>query len=140
MFTGIITDIGELVTHREGRFAIRGRYKADGIAIGASIACDGACLTATDIAALSDGSIFSVDVSNETLSRTTLGEWQSGQRINLERALRAGDELGGHIVAGHVGGVGQIVDMQPGGNSQRLTVEAPVGPARLPGPQSAASL
>ena len=112
MFTGIITDIGELVTRLEGRFAIRCGYPAAGIAIGASIACDGACLTATEVGAVGSGSVFTVDVSNETLSRTTLGAWQPGQRINLERALRAGDELGGHIVAGHVDGVGRIVDMQ----------------------------
>ena len=88
MFTGIITDIGELVARREGRFAIRCGYPAAGIAIGASIACDGACLTATDIAPEGSGCVFTVDVSNETLSRTTLGDWQPGQRINLERALQ----------------------------------------------------
>jgi riboflavin synthase len=125
MFTGIITDIGELVERRGGRFTIRCGYQAVGIAIGASIACDGACLTATEIASSGEGSIFAVDVSNETLSRTTLGEWQPGRRINLERALKAGDELGGHIVAGHVDGVGRILDMRTDGASQRLTVEAP---------------
>ena len=131
MFTGIITDIGELVGRSQGRFAIRCSYKADGIAVGASIACDGACLTATEVAAAGSGSIFKVDVSNETLSRTTLGEWQPGQRVNLERALMAGDELGGHIVAGHVDGVGRIVEEQPDGNSRRLTVEAPAELARF---------
>jgi riboflavin synthase len=125
MFTGIITDIGELVERRGGRFTIRCGYQAVGIAIGASIACDGACLTATEITSSGEGSIFAVDVSNETLSRTTLGEWQPGRRINLERALKAGDELGGHIVAGHVDGVGRILDMRTDGASQRLTVEAP---------------
>ena len=94
MFTGIITDIGELVARQEGRFAIRCSYKAEGIAIGASIACDGACLTAVEVAPVgSSGCVFKVDVSNETLSRTTLGDWQPGQRINLERALRGGGEL-----------------------------------------------
>jgi riboflavin synthase len=141
MFTGIITDIGELVERREGRFAIRCGYQADGIAVGASIACDGACLTATEVAvAGSSGSIFKVDVSNETLSRTTLGQWQSGQRINLERALRAGDELGGHIVAGHVDGVGRIVDMQPDGDSRRLTIEAPAELARYIAPKGSIAL
>ena len=125
MFTGIITDVGELVTCREGRFTIRCGYPAEGIAIGASIACDGACLTATEVAPTANGSIFAVDVSNETLSCTTLGQWQPGQRINLERALRAGDELGGHIVAGHVDGVGRIVDVRADGNSRCLTVEVP---------------
>ena len=141
MFTGIITDIGELVTCREGRFAIRCSYPATGIAVGASIACDGACLTATEIApAGSSGCVFKVDVSNETLSRTTLGAWQPGQRINLERALRAGDELGGHIVAGHVDGVGRIVDMQPDGNSRRLAIEAPVELARYIAPKGSVAL
>jgi riboflavin synthase len=125
MFTGIITDIGELVERRGGRFAIRCNYPAAGVAIGASIACDGACLTATAITPSGEGSIFTVDVSNETLSRTTLGEWQAGRRINLERALRAGDELGGHIVAGHVDGTGRILDRRADGASQRFTVEAP---------------
>ena len=131
MFTGIITDIGDLVARTQGRFAIRCSYKADGIAVGASIACDGACLTATEVAAESSGSVFKVDVSNETLRRTTLGAWQPGQRVNLERALKAGDELGGHIVAGHVDDVGRIVDMQPDSSSRRLTVEAPAELARF---------
>ena len=140
MFTGIITDIGELVERREGRFAIRCSYKAEGIAIGASIACDGACLTATAIAPEGSGSIFAVDVSNETLSRTTLGEWRPGRRINLERALKAGDELGGHIVAGHVDGVGRIVDMQADGSSQRFTVETPAELARYIAPKGSVAL
>ena len=108
MFTGIITDIGELVAREGGRFTIRSRYGADSIALGASIACDGACLTATEIVADGAGCLFKVDVSNETLSRTTLGTWQAGRRINLERALKAGDELGGHIVSGHVDGLAGI--------------------------------
>ena len=80
MFTGIITDMGELVRREGGRFAIRCSYKADGIAIGASIACDGACLTATAVEPAAGGAIFHVDVSDETLSRTTLGDWQPGRR------------------------------------------------------------
>ena len=95
-----------------GRFTIRCGYAADSIALGASIACDGACLTATEVAPAGSGCLFKVDVSNETLSKTTLGDWQPGQRINLERALKAGDELGGHIVAGHVDGVARIVDIR----------------------------
>ena len=125
MFTGIISDIGEVAARDGGRFAIRCGYAADSIAIGASIACDGACLTATHVEPAGTGSTFAVDVSNETLSKTTLGEWQPGRRINLERALKAGDELGGHIVAGHVDGVGRIVDMRPDGQSRRFTLEVP---------------
>src|SRR5262245_32959623 len=110
MFTGIITDIGELVTRRAARFAIRCRYPVASIAIRGSISCDGACLTATEVARLGSGSQFTVDVSNETLAHTTLGQWQPGRRIDLERALKAGDEWGGHIVAGHVDGVVRVAD------------------------------
>ena len=125
MFTGIITDIGQLVAREGGRFLIRCGYAADSIAIGASIACDGACLTATAVGPSGTGSTFNVDVSNETLSKTTLGGWTPGRRINLERALRAGDELGGHIVAGHVDGVARIASIAPDGDSRRFTIEAP---------------
>ena len=131
MFTGIITDIGELAAREGGRLAIRCAYAPESIAIGASISCDGACLTATEVARVGSGSLFKVDVSNETLSKTTLGEWRPGQRINLERALKAGDELGGHIVAGHVDGVARILAVRPDGQSQRLTVEAPRDLARF---------
>ena len=124
MFTGIITDVGQLVAREGGRFTIRCRYAADTIAIGASIACDGACLTATAVEASGAGSVFTVDVSNETLSRTTLRAWQLGERINLERSLRAGDELGGHIVSGHVDGVARLLHMRPDSEARRLTIEA----------------
>jgi riboflavin synthase len=125
MFTGIITDIGELVAREAGRFTLRSAYAAQSIAVGASIACDGACLTATSVRAAANGSIFSCDVSNETLMRTNLGDWQPGRRINLERALTAGDELGGHIVSGHVDGLARIVDLRADGQSRRFTVETP---------------
>ena len=125
MFTGIISDIGEVAACDGGRFEIRCGYAAEGIAIGASIACDGACLTATEVDQSGAGSTFAVDVSNETMAKTTLGDWQPGRRINLERALKAGDELGGHIVAGHVDGVGRIVEIHADGQSRRFTVEAP---------------
>ena len=125
MFTGIISDIGEVAAREGGRFTIRCAYAAESIAIGASIACDGACLTATKVDPAGPGSTFAVDVSNETLARTTLDEWQPGRRINLERALKAGDELGGHIVAGHVDGVGRIVEMHADGQSRRFTLEVP---------------
>ncbi len=125
MFTGIISDIGEVAARDGGRFEIRCGYAAESIAIGASIACDGACLTATKVDPSGAGSTFAVDVSNETLAKTTLDEWRPGRRINLERALKAGDELGGHIVAGHVDGVGRIVEMHADGQSRRFTVEVP---------------
>ncbi len=132
MFTGIISDIGEVTARDGGRFVIRCRYPADSIALGASIACDGACLTAVAVApGPGGGSTFTVDVSNETLAKTTLGEWQPGRRVNLERALRAGEELGGHLVAGHVDGVGRIMDMRDDGQSRRFLVEAPAELARF---------
>src|SRR5262245_51661791 len=101
MFTGIITGVGEVAARNAGRFTIRAPYEASGIAIGASIACDGCCLTVTTVQPEVSGSLFTVDVSNETLCCTTLGSWQSGTRLNLERALRVGEELGGHVVTGH---------------------------------------
>ncbi len=130
MFTGIISDLGTVAVRDGGRFTIRCGYAAESIALGASIACDGTCLTAVEVAPDAGGSGFVVDVSNETLGKTTLDEWQRGRRVNLERALRAGDELGGHLVAGHVDGVGRIVDMRADGDSRRFTVEAPVELAR----------
>jgi riboflavin synthase len=130
MFTGIISDIGVVASREGGRFAVRCASAAASIAIGASISCDGCCLTATTVGADGTGSLFTVDVSNETLSKTTLGEWQPGRRINLERALKAGDELGGHIVSGHVDGVGRIAAMRADGDSRRFTIDVPPALAR----------
>lgn len=140
MFTGIITDVGEVISRDGGRFAIRSGYAAAGIALGASISHDGCCLTVTDVAADGTGSRYTLDVSNETLSMTTLGEWQSGRRINLERALQAGDELGGHIVSGHVDGTALIVDLRPDGDSRRLTFEVAANLARYIAPKGSVAL
>jgi riboflavin synthase len=140
MFTGIITDIGEVAAREGGRFVVRCAFAADSIAIGASISCDGCCLTATAVAPEGSGSTFTVDVSNETLSRTTLGEWQRGRRINLERALKAGDELGGHIVSGHVDGVGRIAAMRADGQSRRFSIEVPPEIARYIAPKGSVAL
>jgi riboflavin synthase len=141
MFTGIISDLGTVAARDGGRFAIRCAYPADSIALGASIACDGACLTAIAVAPEpGGGSTFTVDVSNETLARTTLGEWQPGRRVNLERALRAGDELGGHLVAGHVDGVGRISGMRDDGESRRLTIDVPADLARYIAPRGSVAL
>jgi riboflavin synthase len=140
MFTGIISDIGEVAARKGGRFTIRSAYPAEGIAIGASIACDGACLTATRVNPASTGSTFDVDVSNETLSKSTLDDWQPGRPINLERALKAGDELGGHIVSGHVDGVGCIVDVKPDGESRRFTLEVPQALAPFIAPKGSVAL
>ena len=125
MFTGLITDVGEVIVREGGRFAIRSGYAAGTLPIGASVACDGACLTATSVKPDGAGCRFTVDVSNETLSKTTLANWTQGTRINLERALRAGDELGGHIVQGHIDGLARIVDILTDGDSRRFLFEAP---------------
>lgn len=125
MFTGLISDVGEVVSHDGGAFTIRTNYTADSIPLGASIACDGVCLTATSVVADGDGARFSVDVSNETLSKTSLGNWTAGLKVNLERPLKAHDELGGHVVSGHVDGVVRILDITDDGDSRRFSFEAP---------------
>lgn len=124
MFTGIITDIGTIISAEQRgdlRLVVSTAYDMDSVAIGASIACSGVCLTVVEKA---NGS-FAVDASAETVSRTASGMWTSGNRLNLERALKVGDELGGHIVTGHVDGVGQIVASQKVGDSWKVTIEAP---------------
>lgn len=121
MFTGIVTDIGEVENREGGRFTIRSSYAADGIEVGASISCEGACLTVTRVKKAGSGALFSVDVSNETLSKTTLDRWRPGTRVNLERALAAGAELGGHIVTGHVDGLALISDIRDDGECRRFT-------------------
>ena len=126
MFTGIITDVGTVIAREGGRFSIACHYDVASIAIGASIACDGCCLTVTRLARSPEGSTeFDVDVSNETLAVTTLGRWQPGRRINLERSLGLGQELGGHLVTGHVDGRARIAEIRPDGNSVRYRFEAP---------------
>lgn len=125
MFTGIITDIGEIAEINGDTFRIRCNYPAASINIGASISCAGCCLTVTEVVAAGEGALFAVDVSNETRSKTTLKSWQAGTRINLERSLKASDELGGHVVTGHVDGVARIADIYPDGDCQRFVFEAP---------------
>jgi riboflavin synthase len=125
MFTGLITDVGRLRSREPLEKGVRFEIETDlpmaEIAIGASIACSGACLTVVE----KGGGWFAVDVSGETLARTTLGSWQAGRRVNLERSLRLGDELGGHIVSGHVDGVAEIVDRRPDGEATRFIVRPP---------------
>jgi riboflavin synthase len=124
MFTGIITDIGTVrKVEQKGdlRLTIGCSYDLDTVDLGASIACSGACLTVVDKGA----DWFAVDVSGETVSKTAPGLWEEGSRLNLERALRVGDELGGHIVTGHVDTVATVVQASEVGGSIDLTVEAP---------------
>jgi riboflavin synthase len=123
MFTGIITDVGtiEAIEQRgDLRVRISTAYDTTGVDIGASIACSGACLT---VVQKGDG-WFAVDISEESVTRTAPGRWVLGQRLNLERALKVGDELGGHIVTGHVDGIGEIVSVEPVGDSNRITIVA----------------
>ena len=118
MFTGIVSGLGTLVAREGSQFVIHTPYKRKSLELGASLACDGCCLTLTQIEkAKGEGSLVAVDVSNETLSHTTLGSWERDRKINLERALSLGEELGGHIVTGHVDGVAKIVSRFPDGDS-----------------------
>jgi riboflavin synthase len=124
MFTGIITDIGTVkAVSREGdtRFDIATHYDMSGVDIGASIACSGACLTVIE---KGDG-WFAVQASAETLDKTTAGDWDQGTPLNLERALKLGDELGGHIVSGHVDGVCEVLSLEPVGDSLKIDFIAP---------------
>ncbi len=142
MFTGIITDVGEVMTAaQEGdlRLRIATAYDPATIDLGASIACDGICLT---VVALGDAPRpwFEVQVSAETVGRTTAGSWTPGRRLNLERALKVGDELGGHIVSGHVDGLAQVVRLAPEGDSLRVTLRAPEALAGFIAPKGSVCL
>jgi len=139
VFTGIITDLGRvrsLTRQSMTRLEIATRYDASSIAIGASIACNGACLSVV----ARDPGWFAVEASGETLAKTTLGSWQVGTAVNLERPLKLGDELGGHLVLGHVDGVGTVVERRQDGGSIRLTVEAPGDLARFVAPKGSIAI
>lgn len=138
MFTGIIREVGTLLSRREAGdtyLRIACQRAPETIEIGASIACNGICLTVMETGTTpgpDDGRHwFEVAASAETKNKTTLGAWQPGQRINLEPALRLGDELGGHIVSGHIDGVGEIAAIRAEGDSHRLTLRAPEALARF---------
>ncbi len=139
MFTGIITDIGtvkELEQTGDLRARIATGYDTDRIDIGASIASDGVCLTVIGLGA----GWYDVQISAETVSKTNLGGWDVGSRVNLERALRVGDELGGHIVSGHVDGVAEVVGIEDEGDSTRVTLRAPAELARFIAPKGSVAL
>ena len=140
MFTGLVQAKGTVLSAENGRFAIACPFDAAQIALGASICCDGCCLSVTGVDAIESGAQFTVDVSNETLSKTTLGDWSPGRRINLERSLRAGDELGGHLVSGHVDGVARIVSVQPSGFSKVFEVRSPHALAKYLAPKGSVAL
>ncbi len=124
MFTGIVTDIGTIRSAEQRgdlRLVIACHFAMDDVAIGASIACSGCCLTVVDKGA----DWFAVDLSAETVSRTAQGQWSAGSRLNLERSLKVGDELGGHIVTGHVDGIGEVVTVERIGDSHYVAIRVP---------------
>ena len=134
MFTGIIREVGTLISRRDvgdSYLRIACQRAPETIEIGASIACNGICLTVMETGTTDGQNWFEAAASSETKSKTTLAAWQPGQRINLEPALRLGDELGGHIVSGHVDGLGKITGVLAEGDSHRLTLRAPESLARF---------
>ncbi|HZB93747.1 MAG TPA: riboflavin synthase [Stellaceae bacterium] len=139
MFTGIISDVGKVRSAIPGgdtTFVLETAYDTRGIAIGASIACAGVCLTVTETGA----GWFKTVASAETLARSTLGRWRPGTPVNLERAVKVGDELGGHLLSGHVDAVAEIVARRPEGDSLRFVVEVPAGFERAIAPKGAVAL
>jgi riboflavin synthase len=141
MFTGIITDVGEIIElEKRGdlRARIKTNYDAKGIAFGASIACDGICLTAVDFG----DNWFDVEISAETVAKTIIGSglWEINYKVNLERSLKVGDELGGHIVSGHVDGIATVSSIVDEGDSTRFTFEAPMELARFIAPKGSVAL
>ena len=142
MFTGIITDIGK-VLELEQRGDLRARigtgYDVAGIDIGASIACDGVCLTVIALGTEPQG-WFDVQISAESIGKTNIGGWDVGKRLNLERALKVGDELGGHIVSGHVDGLALVIAVKDEGDSTRVTLRAPDALAGFIAPKGSVAL
>lgn len=139
MFTGIITDIGEILELEQRgdlRARIGTRYDTAGVDMGASIASDGVCLT---VVAKGPG-WYDVEISAESVAKTNLGDWVVGRKVNLERALKVGDELGGHIVSGHVDGVADLVEMTQDGDSTRMVFEAPEELAKFIAPKGSVTL
>ena len=135
MFTGLVSDVGTIVSMETRgelrRIRIACSYDPQTILLGASIACSGPCLTAVEIGTQNDRTFFEVDAAAETLARTTVGTWAPGQRINLERSLKIGDELGGHIVTGHVDGVASIAERRDFDGMAHYDIESPAAIARF---------
>lgn len=140
MFTGIITAMGRVesidASRPDVRYVISTPWDMGAFALGASISCSGCCLTVVE----KSGSNFSVDVSRETLSRTNLGKWAVGTRVNLEPSLKMGDELGGHIVSGHVDGLAVIESITPEGGSRRIRLRVPDDLAKFVAPKGSVAL
>ena len=141
MFTGIVTNIGQIAeVERRGdaRLKISCDYDLGAVDLGASISCAGVCLTVVEKDA--SAGWFAVDASAETLAKTTLGGWRPGRKVNLERALKVGDELGGHIVTGHIDGVADVVETRAEGDSTRVTLSAPLALAPFIAPKGSVAL
>ena len=140
MFTGIVTDIGRVrsvrQTERDRRYEIETAWDTAGIDLGASVSHAGCCLTVTE----KGPGWFAVEVSGETLSKTSLGDWTEGRRVNLERAARLGDEMGGHVVSGHVDGLGRVAAIEPEGGSHRVHIEAPAPLHRFIAPKGSITM
>lgn len=138
MFTGIVREVGRVLAisdRGDTHIRISCARPAEEIDIGASIACSGVCLTVVARGKDGEQNWFEVDASTETRTRTTIGLWREGTRVNLEPALKVGDELGGHIVSGHVDGIGEIISIRPEGGSRRLTIAAPAELGRFIAPK-----
>lgn len=139
MFTGIITDMGRIAELHHGdslRARIETVYDMSTVDLGASIACDGCCLTVVEMGS----NWFDVEISAESISKTTIGDWVVDKRVNLERALKVGDELGGHIVSGHVDGVAEVIKIEEDGGSTRVTLRAPEALAKYIAPKGSVAL
>ena len=144
MFTGIVTDIGTIVSVKDRkdlrRLRVASRYPARSLALGASVAHDGVCMTIVGKGARGKGSWFEVEAGEETLARTTAGPWQKGKKINLERALKLGDELGGHMVSGHIDGLATLLSREDVSDMARLRFRAPAELARFIAPKGSVAL
>jgi riboflavin synthase len=145
MFTGIVTDVGEVLAVEERgkdlyRLTIGCGYERETIAIGASIACSGPCLTVTATGERAGRTTFSIDAAAETLAVTTVGRWKQGTRVNLERALKIGDELGGHLVSGHVDGIAEVLAREDMPDMARFTIRVPKPLARFIAPKGSVAL
>ena len=144
MFTGLVTDIGEIVAIDDApdlrRISIACSYAAESIALGASIACSGPCLTAVEIGSRDGRTVFDVQAGPETLARTTAGSWIVGTKLNLERSLKIGDELGGHIVTGHVDGTATLIERIDVHGTSRFLIRAPVSLSRFIAEKGSVSL
>lgn len=139
MFTGIVSDVGTIArveARGDTRVTIDTAYDTDTVDLGASIACSGVCLTVVD----KGPQWFAVDVSGETISRTAEGQWREGRALNLERAMKLGDELGGHIVTGHVDGVAEVTEVRADGDSKRIAVRVPTDLAPFLAPKGSVTI